>query len=67
VVICVFRDSLNYIHIARRVRGATKQRESIIRGMEIADGPTDHTVVCGYYRLVVSTARPSCYRRDCER
>jgi hypothetical protein len=40
VVICVFRDSLNYSHIARRVRGATKQRESIIRGMEIAERPT---------------------------
>ena len=61
MVICVFGDSLNYIHIARSVRGATKQRESIIRGMEITDRPTDRptdrTVVCGYYGLVGSTAK----------
>ena len=35
--------------------------------MEIADRPTDRTVVCGYYRSVGSVARPSFYRRDCER
>ena len=46
MVICVFGDSLNYIHIARRGRGgATKQRESIKRGMEIADRRTAQSAV----------------------
>jgi hypothetical protein len=41
VVICVFRDSLNYFHIARGLSGAMKWQESIIQGMDIADGPTE--------------------------